>query len=113
MALHTCVLCRPGARMCMTWRELANPVVPSAHSSVPSLPWYACAVQVVDVAASSWCVLEDQQPPGRPAAAAAAAGSQLKRRPGKLLSVTLAVPEPTGEEVQYKKGEGARCAPTH
>ncbi|KAF6254987.1 hypothetical protein COO60DRAFT_1641921 [Scenedesmus sp. NREL 46B-D3] len=60
--------------------------------------------KVVDVAASSWCVLEDQQPPGRPAAAAAAAGSQLKRRPGKLLSVTLAVPEPTGEEVQYKKG---------
>ncbi|WIA19449.1 hypothetical protein OEZ85_004064 [Tetradesmus obliquus] len=63
--------------------------------------------KVVDVPASSWCVLEERQPPtGSTAAAAAAAagGGQARRRPGKLLSISLALPPPTEEERQYKKG---------
>ncbi|WIA39722.1 hypothetical protein OEZ86_005784 [Tetradesmus obliquus] len=63
--------------------------------------------KVVDVLASSWCVLEERQPPtGSTAAAAAAAagGGQARRRPGKLLSISLALPPPTEEERQYKKG---------
>jgi hypothetical protein len=55
-------------------------------------------------------VLEEQQPPGTaPTAAAAAGGGQARCRPGKLLSVSLALPEPTEEEMHYKKGEGCLC----
>jgi hypothetical protein len=64
----------------------------------------------VHVAASSWCVLQEQQPPGTTPAAAAAAGGSQKCRPGKLLHVSLVLPEPTEEEVQYKKGEGSSTA---
>jgi hypothetical protein len=64
----------------------------------------------VDAPASSWCVLEEQQQPGTPAAA----GAPHKRRPGKLLHVSLVLPEPTEEEMQYKKGESAsRCCSCH
>jgi hypothetical protein len=96
--------------------------------------WYHF-VQVVDVPASSWCVLDEQQPqqqqsssspagaaqkpqplnpPASAAAGSAAAAATRQPRPGKLLAISLALPEPTQEERQYKKGEliwrfGDRC----
>lgn len=60
-------------------------------------------MQVVDTAASSWCVLDEQQPAvSSPASSERAAAAPP--RPGKLLSISLALPPLTLEELQYKKG---------
>lgn len=72
-------------------------------------------LQVVDVAASGWCVLEEKAAaagPGSSTGAAVNAAGQpraAQRRRDKVLSITLALPDPTQEEIMYQKGK-ARCS---
>lgn len=78
-----------------------------------------CLFQVVDAGSSSWCVLDQghktatsQQPPRSGGlgngSSSSIAGKAPLRRVDKLLSLSLALPPPTEEEVMYKKGK-----PTH
>eukprot|EP00878_Enallax_costatus_P027486 GHUV01029603.1.p1 GENE.GHUV01029603.1~~GHUV01029603.1.p1 ORF type:complete len:211 (+),score=66.93 GHUV01029603.1:1990-2622(+) len=66
--------------------------------------------KAVDTATSSWCVFDQQQQQQQHMASKnslpSAAGPAATRspRPGKILSISLALPEPTLEEIQYKKG---------
>jgi hypothetical protein len=50
----------------------------------------------------------------RPSGAAASPGHSIKHAPmNKLLSITMAVPEPTAEDVMYKKGTTCTAAENH
>jgi hypothetical protein len=77
------------------------------RSACPQAGAMSCPSQVVDVAASSWCLLDQEvQQQQQPAPASSSSSSPVpsRRKAGKLLSISLVLPESTQEEVQYKMG---------